>query len=219
MNIILFGPPGSGKGTQSKKLAEAFGYTQLSTGDLVRKEIASGTAKGNEIQRIVEQGGLPSDELIVELVEEQFDPSTPGFVFDGFPRTLNQAEVLAKMLVSHHQEIDIIIALKIADEEIKKRILGRFSCAQCGAIYNKYFNTPKVNSVCDVCEGTEFITRSDDTEEAIVNRLATYYALTEPVLEFYQKRGGVVEVDASQDADCVFADIQALIAKAQGNKN
>ena len=219
MNIILFGPPGSGKGTQSKKLAEAFGYTQLSTGDLVRKEIASGSAKGSEIQSIVEQGGLPSDELIIGLVEGQFNPSTPGFVFDGFPRTLNQAEVLAKMLASHHQKIDKVIALKIPDEEVKKRILGRFSCAQCGAIYNKYINTPKLSSVCDVCEGTEFVTRSDDTEEAIENRLATYYALTEPVLEFYQRRGEVVDVDASKDAGSVFAYIRTLIINAQDNKN
>lgn len=219
MNIILFGPPGSGKGTQAKKISKKIGFTQLSTGDLVRAEIASQSSIGDEIKRVVSDGGLPSDEVIIKLVEGQFKPNHIGLIFDGFPRTINQAEMLADLLSAHQQKIDLVVALRIPDEEIKKRILGRYSCVDCGAIYNKYFKVPKEVNTCDQCQGKKFATRSDDNEEAIENRLANYYALTEPVLEFFRGRSKVVDLDGSKDANIVFSQIESLIAQNLENRN
>lgn len=204
MNIILFGAPGSGKGTQAKELVEAFGYKQLSTGDLVRAEIVSGSVKGQLIKEAVDKGSFASDDVIISLLDGAYDPSVEGYIFDGFPRTLNQAEVLKRMLAQKSQNIDLIIHLVVADEVIKKRILGRYSCKDCGAIYNTHFKPTKVQNECDVCQGHSFDVRSDDTAEAIELRLETYRAMTEPLLAYFEGEVNVITLEGDQDPEKIF---------------
>lgn len=204
MNIILFGAPGSGKGTQAKELVEAFGYKQLSTGDLVRAEIASGSTTGRLIKDAVDKGSFPSDDVIISLLDGAYDASTDGYIFDGFPRTLNQAQVLERMLAQKSQKIDLIIRLEAADGVIKKRILGRYSCKGCGAIYNKYFKPTKEENVCDVCQSSNFDIRSDDTAEAIELRLETYRAMTEPLLGHFEGNTKILTINGDQDPKKIF---------------
>tara|TARA_R110002095_G_scaffold171206_6_gene148779 strand:- start:50 stop:715 length:666 start_codon:yes stop_codon:yes gene_type:complete len=208
MNIILFGAPGSGKGTQAKELVEAFGYKQLSTGDLVRAEIASGSATGQLIKEAVDKGSFASDNVIISLLDGAYDPSIEDYLFDGFPRTLNQAEILDRMLAQKDQKVDLIIRLEVPDGVIKKRILGRYSCKECGAIYNTYFKPTQVENTCDVCQGHNFDVRTDDTAEAIELRLETYRAMTEPLLGYFKGRVKILTVEGDQDPKKIFALIK-----------
>ena len=204
MNIILFGAPGSGKGTQAKKIVETFGYKQLSTGDLVRTEIASGSARGRLIKEAVNKGSFPSDDVIISLLDGAYDPSVEGYIFDGFPRTLNQAEVLERMLGQKSQKVDLIIRLEVPDDVLKKRILGRYSCKECGAIYNKYFKPTKVKDTCDSCQGHNFDIRTDDTAKAIELRLDTYKTMTEPLLAHFEGKTKILILEGDQDPKKIF---------------
>jgi adenylate kinase len=213
MNIVIFGPPGAGKGTQSKFLREKYGFVQLSTGDLVRAEMTAGTDTGKLLKEIVGKGKLPSDELIINLVKKVYDPGKKGYLFDGFPRTINQATVLVNMLAEFHQKIDCVFNLIISDETVKKRMLGRYSCKTCGAIYNRYFKNPHKEGVCDVCQGTDFTNRTDDTEEAIQTRLRTYDQITKPVLAYLKQKTEVIEIDGEQDFDVIKNQIESRVSK------
>ena len=218
MNIVLFGPPGSGKGTQSKFLREKFGFVQLSSGDLVRTEIAAATQTGKEIKAAVDQGTYPSDEVIINLVKKVYDSSRKGYIFDGFPRTVHQAIVLEAMLEELNQKIDCVFNIIVSDESIKKRILGRYSCNTCGAIYNRDFNPPQKEGICDVCAGTNFTTRTDDVEETILNRLKTHHDLTQPVLTYFKQKTDLIEIDGEQDVDTVNKQIESSVIKLLDKK-
>lgn len=215
MNIILFGAPGAGKGTQAKRLVETFSYKQMSTGDLVRAEIASGSSTGQLIKKVIDTGQFTSDEVIIRLVEAVYDPSVQGYIFDGFPRTANQAQVLEKMLAHKGQKIDLIICLDVDDEVVIKRILGRYSCKECGAIYNKYFQPTQEEGVCDVCQSFDFDIRSDDTEQAIQTRLKTYHSMTEPVVQYFEGKTKTVSIDGSQDIQLIFDQIKDEIENCE----
>ena len=221
MNIILFGAPGAGKGTQAKRLVDTFSYKQISTGDLVRAEIASGSSTGQLMKGIVDGGSFPSDDIIVGLLEEVYDASAAtanGYIFDGFPRTTNQAQVLERMLAQKGQKVDLIIRLDVDDDVVKKRILGRYSCKGCGAIYNKHFHPTKEEGVCDVCQGTDFDIRSDDTEKAIQTRLETYRSMTEPVLQYFDGKTKILTIDGAQDVQLIFEEIKADIESYEKSK-
>jgi adenylate kinase len=218
MNIVIFGPPGSGKGTQSKFLQEKFGFVQLSSGDLVRAEIAAGTETGKKIKDAVDRGAYASDDLIIGLFKKAYDPSQTGYIFDGFPRTVNQATVLDSMLADINQKIDCVFNIVISDESLKQRIVGRYSCATCGAIYNRYFNNPKTEGVCDVCQGTNFTTRSDDVEATLLNRLKTHHDVTTPVLTYYKARTDLIEIDGEQDVEAVKKQIESNVTKVLSKK-
>ena len=214
MNIILFGAPGAGKGTQSKLLTQDLGLYQLSTGDLVRAEIASGSETGQEIEKAVKVGKFPTDETIIGLMKACYESENlheSGVIFDGFPRTVNQAKVLNEMLLEQHTKIHAVVVLDVDPELVKKRILGRFSCDQCGAIYNDSFKPLKEAGTCDECGGTQFTRRSDDTAEAIDNRLKTYKESTQPVIDFYTESHDIIHLDGSKDPHQVFLDLKEAL--------
>lgn len=215
MNLILFGPPGSGKGTQSRLVQNAYHYKQISTGDLVREEIAKKTPLGLLIKKTVDEGSFPSDEAILELFGRAYDASSEGYIFDGFPRTERQAEMLLHLLKTKNAKLDAVVEIQIAPDILKQRILGRFSCQECGEIYNKQTHMPKVDGVCDVCGSTDFLTRSDDTEEALQTRLDLYHSMTQPVLGYLRNVVPIYTVDGKKDSEQVFAEIKKIIA-AQG---
>lgn len=217
MNIVIFGPPGAGKGTQAKKIVDRFSFVQISTGDLVRAEIATGSDQGKLIQQIVEKGSFPSDESIIDLFLKALKASgsAVGRIFDGFPRTLNQAKVLNERLEQQKQGIDLVISLDVDLNVLIKRITGRFSCQQCGAIYNHYFQNLKVEGVCDVCGGTTFTTRADDKEETVRKRYENYKTLTAPVLEFLKEKSNLLEIDGDAEPSAIFAIIEEKIKGMQ----
>ncbi len=213
-NIILFGAPGAGKGTQAKRLLAENGYVQLSTGDLVRAEIATGSTVGQEIEKAVAAGKFPSDEVILGLVRkfyETLDPKCNGVIFDGFPRTENQARFLESMLADMGSRVHHVIILEVDVEVVKKRILGRFSCDSCGAIYNDFYHIPKNKKICDDCSGTSFTRRTDDTAEAIDKRLETFLEVTRPVLGFYEGKAKIDVVDGAEPPEKVFEVIRKIL--------
>ena len=190
MNIILLGPPGAGKGTQAKVLEEARGFKQLSTGDMLRVAVAAGSEIGLKAKAIMDRGDLVSDEVIVAVVGERMNqPDVKnGVVFDGFPRTPAQAEALDVMLASRGQKLDAVVEMKVEDEELVKRISGRFTCATCGKGYHDSFARPKRDGICDVCGGTKFTRRVDDNEKTVRDRLNVYNRQTAPLVSYYAKR-------------------------------
>ncbi len=214
MNIILFGAPGAGKGTQAKRLVDEYGFYQLSTGDLVRAEIQSGSELGKEIKSTIDQGKFVADEIIVSLMKALYEKENlagRGVIFDGFPRTVNQAQVLEAMLSNQGMSIDHVVVLDVDGEIVKQRILGRFSCDSCGAIYNDTFKPTKVDGVCDECGATDFTRRSDDTAEAIDHRLETYNESTKPVISFYEPKQPVVRLNGAEAAEHVFQELKAAL--------
>lgn len=213
MNLIIFGPPGAGKGTQSKYLEETHGYTQISTGDLVRAEIASASDLGVRLKSIVAAGGFPDDEIIIEMLEKAYNVVGSNVIFDGFPRTKNQVIKLMELLTKRSETIDGVINLKVRDESLIKRLTGRYMCDNCGAIYNRYYKNTKKKDVCDVCEGNSFSSRSDDNEQTVTNRLKKYYESTEPLLAYLSEIVPVVTVDGEKDLDQVYQQTEAALQK------
>ncbi len=199
MRLVLLGPPGCGKGTQAKRLQEIFGIVQLSTGDMLRAEAASGSETGLKAAAIMQAGQLVPDEMIIGLIKVRVDQPDcqKGFILDGFPRTLAQAEALDAMLAARHLDLDRVLALEVDDEDIVTRIGGRFSCSRCGALYHDVFHRPKQDGICDVCGATEFTRRPDDTAETVRKRLQAYHAQTVPIIEYYGRKGLVRSVDGS----------------------
>ena len=217
LNIILLGPPGAGKGTQAKRLEEAHGLVQLSTGDMLRAAVAAGTETGLKAKAIMERGELVPDDVVVGIIAERIaQPDvTNGFILDGFPRTVAQAEALDTLLAKTGEDLDAVIEMQVDDAALTDRITGRFTCASCGAGYHDTFQKPKVAGVCDRCGGTEFKRRADDNAETVKSRLAAYHAQTAPLLPYYEARGILKRVDGMTDIDDVTRQIEGALADAK----
>ena len=211
-NIILLGPPGAGKGTQAARLQANRGMIQLSTGDMLRDAVAAGSPIGLEAKAIMEKGELVSDAIVSALIGERLDSSAgAGAIFDGYPRTQAQAEALDLLLSERGRKLDHVIELVVDEDELVKRITGRFTCARCGTGYHDTFRPTLVAGVCDVCGSTEFKRRKDDNEETVRTRMAEYRAKTAPILPYYEQRGLVRRVDGMASVDDVAAQIDAIL--------
>lgn len=197
MRLILLGPPGAGKGTQAAWIKDKYGIPQLSTGEMLREAVAKGTEVGRQAKSVMEAGQLVSDDIINRIVAERIDEPdcTNGFILDGFPRTVAQAEALDRMLAERGLKLDAVVEIRVDNDALIERISGRFSCAKCGAGYHDKFKPTQVPGVCDVCGSTEFVRRKDDNAETVKARLVAYEAQTAPLLPFYQAKGLVRTVD------------------------
>ncbi len=213
MNIILMGPPGGGKGTQAKILQDKYGMVQLSTGDMLRAAVASGSEIGRRAKAVMEAGQLVSDEIVIGIIDQRLDQpdAKNGFILDGFPRTTAQAEALDALLQRKNMRVDYAIEIRVPDDYLVERITGRFSCAKCGAGYHDKFQRPKVEGVCDVCGGTEFVRRADDNAETVKSRLAAYHAQTAPLLPYYEKKGLLKVVDGTQSIEQVTGTLSGIL--------
>ena len=214
MNLILLGPPGAGKGTQAARIRDAYGVAHLSTGDMLREAVAMGTAVGRAAKAIMDAGQLVPDDVMNELVAERIakPDCAKGFLLDGFPRTVAQAEALDALLAERGLHLDAVIELRVDDDALVDRISGRFSCASCGANYHDRFNPPKQAGTCDACGGTEFVRRADDNAETVRRRLEAYHAQTAPLLPYYRRRGLVRPVDGMAGIDEVARQIHAALS-------
>jgi adenylate kinase len=214
MNLILLGPPGSGKGTQAKRLEQSRGIVQLATGDMVRAAIASGGEIGQRVKAIYDAGQLVPDDIIIQMIAERIGGSDcrGGFVLDGFPRTVPQAEALDGMLARRGLELDHVIEIKVDEAALVDRLAGRFTCRQCGASYHDRDHTPVVDGVCDVCGGDEFVRRADDSPETVKARFEVYHRQTAPILPYYRERGLLRSVDGMAEIDAVTREIEGLLA-------
>ena len=214
MRLILLGPPGAGKGTQAAWIKTTYGIPQLSTGDMLREAVAKGTEVGREAKSVMEAGKLVSDDIINRIVAERIDQPdcAQGFILDGFPRTIPQAEALDRMLAERGLELDAVVEIRVDQNALVERISGRFSCAKCGAGYHDTFKPTKVTGVCDVCGGTEFVRRKDDNAETVRERLVAYEAQTAPLLPYYGSKGLVRTVDGMAPID----EVTAAIGRALG---
>lgn len=213
MNLVMLGAPGAGKGTQAKRLQDIRDMVQLSTGDMLRAAVAAGTKLGQQAGRIMERGELVPDELVIGLISERMDEEEggAGFILDGFPRTIAQAEALDELLTSRGDGVDRVVVINVDDESLVGRITGRYTCASCGEGYHTLFKKPKAEGVCDRCGGTEFKRRKDDTEEVVRERLKAYHAQTEPLVGYYTTQGKVRTVDGMAEISAVQKEIdQAL---------
>ena len=213
MNIILLGPPGAGKGTQAKRLEQSRGLVQLATGDMLRAAVARKTEHGRKAKAVMERGDLVSDDIVVAIIAERLDAPDvkQGFVLDGFPRNVAQAEALDTMLGSKSMKLDAAIEMKVDDEALVERISGRFACANCGKIYHDRFEPPKKPGVCDVCGGTEFIRRDDDNEATVRSRLEVYNRQTAPLVDYYGSQGKLRTVDGMASMDEVSEAIEEVL--------
>ncbi len=213
MKLILLGPPGAGKGTQSKRLEEALGIIQLSTGDMLRGEVASGSENGKKAKEVMDAGGLVSDEVIIEMISDRIDHDDckAGFILDGFPRTVPQAEALDSMLSEKSLRIDDVITIEVDKEAMVRRITGRYTCSACGAGYHEDFQKPASAGVCDKCGGTDFSRRADDNEETVRNRLTAYEELTAPIINYYDDAGVLKRVDGMAEINQVTASLKEII--------
>jgi adenylate kinase len=216
MNIILLGPPGAGKGTQAERLVESRGLVQLSTGDMLRAAAKTDTEIGHRVKKIMELGKLVSDDVMVEMIHERIlQPDCKnGFILDGFPRTVVQAEALDVMLQKLGMKLDMVIEMAVQEEALVERIVGRFACAKCKHGYHDTFLPTKVPGVCDVCGSTEFTRRADDKAETVHARMEAYRAQTMPILPYYQGHGILRRVDGMADIDVVTQEIEAQLSNA-----
>lgn len=213
MNLILLGPPGAGKGTQARMLAQRRGLVHLSSGDMLRAAVEAGTEVGKEAQAAMDRGNLVSDEIVVDIISERIDEPdcAGGFVLDGFPRTETQAEALDRLLEDKGKKVDAVIEIRVDDERLVERISGRFTCADCGEGYHDTFKRSAKEGVCDKCGGTEFIRRKDDNAETVRSRLETYHAQTVPLIDYYGRTNRLHSVDGMDDIDAVAKQIDAVL--------
>ena len=213
MNLILLGPPGCGKGTQAKRLEEWLSSVQLSTGDMLRAEVKRGTAIGRAADEVMKAGHLVPDEIIIGIIDARLDAGDcrQGFLLDGFPRTLAQAEALDAMLARKGLRLDRVVAIEVDDDDLVTRVSGRFSCAQCGAPYHDSFKRPQVDGVCDVCGSRAFNRRADDNAETVRKRLDAYHAQTKPIIVYYEKKDIVCHVDGRGSIDDVTEKLKSAL--------
>lgn len=214
MNLILLGPPGAGKGTQAAAIAARHGLKQLSTGDMLRAAVKAGTKVGKQAKEIMERGALVPDEMVIKIIDERIaEPDCEaGFILDGFPRTLNQAAALDKLLTTKRRSLDLVIELKVDDDVLVERISGRYACAKCGTGYHDKFKQPKTPGVCDVCGSAEFVRRADDKAETVRNRLMAYYKETSPLIGYYFAKGKLRSIDGMVAIEQVTQEIERLLA-------
>ena len=214
MNIILLGPPGSGKGTQAKRIEQTHGIVQLSTGDMLRAATTAESEFGKRVKAIMDSGQLVPDDTMIEMIDRRIaEPDCrKGFILDGFPRNVPQAEALDAMLAAHRLKIDHVILLDVDEAALIDRLSGRFTCTQCGASYHERYNPPRREGVCDVCGGTEFVCRTDDQPEAVRARFEVYRRQTAPILPYYGNRGILRRVDGMANIDAVTRQIERVFA-------
>ncbi len=213
MKLILLGLPGAGKGTQAKRLQDRYGVVQISTGDMLRAEVSAGSEVGLQAKAVMEAGQLVSDDILIRMLAGRIERAdcAPGFILDGFPRTVPQAQALDAMLTSKSMQIDMVVELKVDDAALTDRIAGRYTCKACGAGYHDEFQKPVIAGVCDKCGGTAFVRRADDNRETVGARLAAYHAQTAPILPHYAAQGKLREVDGMADIDAVTVELTALL--------
>lgn len=212
MNLILLGPPGAGKGTQSDFLRDAYGLTKLATGDMLRDAVKAGTELGMKAKAVMDSGALVSDDIMIGIIREAIAACKGGFILDGFPRTVPQAEALDAMLAELGKTLNMVIELKVDDAALVARISGRYSCAKCGAGYHDSFKQPKVAGVCDACGSTEFKRRDDDRADTVAKRLEAYHAQTAPIIPYYAAQGRLKTLDGMAEIDAVTAALKQLLA-------
>ena len=213
MNIVLLGPPGAGKGTQAQRIVRKQGLIQLSTGDMLRAAVASGSDLGKEAKKVMDAGQLMPDALMIRMISERIDQPDcrGGFILDGFPRTIPQAEGLDRMLAEKGLRLDSVIEMKVDEEALVQRITGRYTCAKCGAGYHDEFQRPAVDGVCDVCGGTEFVRRADDNEETVRARMEAYKNQTAPLLPYYGEKGILSSIDGMASIEEIAGRIEATL--------
>lgn len=209
-NIIFIAPPAAGKGTQSELLISKYGYEHISTGDLLRNEIKSGSDLGKELDSMMKSGSLISDEIVNKLLINALSNISKPFILDGYPRTISQALKLDEILASLNKSVDVVVYLDVEEELAMKRATGRLSCKSCNRIYHKYFSKPRVEGICDDC-GSSLISRADDTPDTFKVRYDTYMSNTKPLLDFYSNKNILVKVDANKEADETFSEIEKVI--------
>ncbi|WP_456387052.1 adenylate kinase [Profundibacter sp.] len=213
MNIILLGPPGAGKGTQARRLVEERGMIQLSTGDMLREAKDSGTEMGMRVAKVMAAGELVTDEIVIGLIEEKLQgDNAGGFIFDGFPRTLAQADALDELLTKFGKTLDAVIEMRVDDEALVKRITGRFTCGNCGEVYHEVTKRPAKDDVCDECGKSDMKHRADDNEESLRTRLMEYYKKTSPLIGYYYAKGDLRSVNGLGEIE----EVAGEIAKALG---
>ncbi len=213
MNIILLGPPGSGKGTQAKMIADKYNVKHVSTGDILRENVRNNTPLGQEAKKYMDAGQLVPDSLLVEIIKDRFSKPDmkAGWMLDGYPRTIPQAEALDAILPSLSQKIDIVLNIDVPDAELVKRVTGRRMC-KCGTTYHVQFNPPKVAGKCDAC-GADLYQRKDDTEETVKQRLQAYHTQTQPLIDYYNKKGIVATINGAGDIKEIFNNVSKALDK------
>ncbi len=213
MKLILLGPPGAGKGTQAKRLQEAYSIVQLSTGDMLREEVDSGSALGDQAKEVMQSGELVSDELIIRMISLRIDKDDckAGFILDGFPRTIPQADALDVMFDEKGLKLDSVIEIKVDDEAMIERITGRYTCSACGRGYHSSFKRPDVDGVCNNCGGTEFSRRADDNAKTARSRLLAYNEQTAPIISYYGNKGILKSIDGMAAINDVTKQMKDLI--------
>lgn len=214
MRIIMLGAPGAGKGTQAVRISEKYGIPQISTGDMLRQAVKEGTELGRKAKEYMDRGELVPDSVVIGIVRERIvqEDCKKGFILDGFPRTIAQAEALDSMLGELGLSVDYVINVEVPEEEILKRLTGRRTCKNCQAMYHIVFNPPKVEGVCDRCGG-ELYQRDDDKEETIKSRLEVYKRQTAPLIEYYGAKGKLVNIDGTKSIDDIFTDIVSVLER------